>query len=568
MKMANGSEIETCVRAVYPLLYVVSHEEQRVIKKIAEIGNNLNKEVQVWSMTDGFKPVVASDDGEVKEGTQSSDAENSMLNIIQNDSVTDTIYVLLDFHAFLSKEDKVPAVVRYLRDSIKKLPTRRCSIIILSPLLEIPPELAREIHVIDYPLPLEKDIRRYIKDFQESYEKDNRIKIIMDRAAADGAKMSKKEAEKIFTEGMPGQKFAPKVVSDNLLTMTDETIAQVVQALAGLTEFQIMNVLCKSLIETGGFDIRVINKEKEQTIRKSGTLELVTIFEDMSNVGGLKKLKEYMAKRAKTFSKSAIEYGLPFPKGFLLWGQPGTGKSLCAKATASTFRANLLSLSPDRIKAKYVGESEQKMAEALKAAKASAPCILWIDEVDKVFPNCDTFTSEVAGDLTQMVLKFMQENTDPIIFLFTTNEPDKINPALLRPGRLDSIWEVGLPNLEARKEIYKIHISKVRRISEHKVMARDPSNFDIDQLATASDKYSGAEIEASVVNAMFDAYDDNGREYTTDDILKALKEITPQSKIFAKVFEAQAQILKGRSRNANEDDKPVEHKDKARVIDL
>jgi SpoVK/Ycf46/Vps4 family AAA+-type ATPase len=295
-----------------------------------------------------------------------------------------------------------------------------------------------------------------------------------------------------------------------------------VEAALGLTESQAKRVYARALVSTPILDDRAIDlvtEEKKQIIRESEALEFYAVSETPEDVGGLGLLKEWLRLRERAFTAEARAYGLPTPKGITLLGIPGTGKSLTAKTIGGLWHQPLLRLDVGAIFGSLVGESEEKLRQALRLVETVAPCILWVDEIEKALAHggLDSGTStRVFGSF----LTWMQEKTAPVFVVATANDISSLPPELLRKGRFDEIFFLDLPTEDERKEIFAVHLRKRRRV---------PIDYDIEALAAASEGYVGAELEQAVIEAMYIGFNDNQREFTTEDILKSLKRLVPLS---------------------------------------
>ena len=459
-------ELETLIRARYPIIYVVSWEERRVEETLREICQRRGKKMLLWTYTTGMAGNVANRD------------PLAALDYIMG-APDQSVFVLKDFHPFITDV----AVTRRLRDLVYALKTSYKTLIILSPLLKLPPELEKEITVVDYQLPTLGDLDRLLEGIIQSVRSNNQIK----------TDLSPLERE------------------------------QLLKAASGLTSIEAENVFAKSIVEKRGFDINVVLGEKEQIIRKSGILEYYRASEAFADVGGMDLLKEWMTQRTASFTDEARNYGLPEPKGILLLGVQGCGKSLCAKAIASLWRLPLLRLDVGKIFAGVVGSSEENMRKAIATAESVAPCILWIDELEKGFSGTQSSGMSDGGTTSRVFgsfINWLQDKKAACFVVATSNDVSQLPPEMMRKGRFDEIFFVDLPAAKERGEIFEIHLSKRKR---------DPKKFDIEKLAGATVGYSGAEIESAVEAALFKSFGDGGRELTTEDVLEAATETVPLS---------------------------------------
>ena len=302
-------------------------------------------------------------------------------------------------------------------------------------------------------------------------------------------------------------------------------------AFKGLTEYEIENLLALSYSENGELeedDLQLIFEQKQQMIRKSGILEMIPLKESMEDIGGLENLKEWFQRKAKVYTdmRSAEAFGVDMPKGVLIAGVPGCGKSLNAKAAAHLFQVPLLRMDMGRLMGKYVGESEGNLRKAIALAEAISPCVLWIDELEKAFAGIGGGSgsgAEVTTRLFGNFLTWMQEKNSPTFVVATANNITQLPPELLRKGRFDEIFYVGFPDQEERRTIFKIHIRKRRET--------DLPNIRLDELARHSEGFSGADIEGVVKDAVETAFVNGHKQMTTDDVLNAMRATHPLSEI-------------------------------------
>jgi SpoVK/Ycf46/Vps4 family AAA+-type ATPase len=305
-------------------------------------------------------------------------------------------------------------------------------------------------------------------------------------------------------------------------------------------------VFAKTLVKTGGLsekDVPIILSEKEQIIRKSGMLEYYRATEAFDNVGGMAELKDWLRKRRMAFSDDARKFGLPTPKGVLLIGVQGCGKSLCAKAVASLWRVPLLRLDLGRVFSSLVGSSEQNVRQAIQIAESVAPAILWMDEIEKALAGTQSSSFSDAGTTSRVFgtfITWLQEKTAPVFVIATANSISQLPPELLRKGRFDEIFFVDLPDRSEREDIFKIHIVK---------RGRDPEKFDMKKLADTSEGFSGAEIEEAVASALFDVFDTH-QELTTESILQNLQATFPLSRTMKEEIENIREWAQDRARPA------------------
>ena len=495
-------EIDIVIRARYSLLYVVSWEERRVLAALREIVVGQDKNFHVWSETMGLR------DGTKQIGKGGADSRTrDPLNVLDTirTSHEPAVYVLKDFHVFLTQSyPHASAVIRKLRDLADALHTAYATVILLSPVLQLPDELQKDVTVIDYDLPSLRDLEGLLNRAMDS------------------------------VRGQEG-------VTANLSAEAKERI---LKAALGLTLTEAENVFAKCIVEKGTFDLDLIVAEKQQLIRKSGVLEYFESRDQVSDIGGLEILKAWLNNRALAFTEKAQKFGLPSPRGILLLGVQGCGKSLTAKAVAHLWRLPLLRLDVGRIFAGLVGSSEQNMRRAIQMAETVSPCVLWLDEIEKGLAGLESSGLADAGVTARVFATlntWMQEKTKPVFVVATANEIMRLPPELLRKGRFDEIFFVDLPAESERREIFVIHFGRRKR---------DPKEFDLDRLAAESDGFSGAEIEQAVISGLYAAFEE-GREITTEDVLTALKQTVPLSVTMREEIGMVRRWAKGRARPAS-----------------
>jgi SpoVK/Ycf46/Vps4 family AAA+-type ATPase len=331
------------------------------------------------------------------------------------------------------------------------------------------------------------------------------------------------------------------------ITLTPEAREKLVHAASGLTLKEAENVFAKTLVLDGKIDaddVRIVFSEKQQIIRKSGLLEYYESQERFSHVAGLDNLKLWLNKRTMAFTDRALEFGLPAPKGVLLLGVQGCGKSLCAKAASSLWKLPLLRLDIGRMFGSLVGSSEENMRRAIQTAESVAPAILWIDEIDKAFSGTQGSAGSDGGTSSRVFgtfLTWLSEKTAPVFVIATANDISHLPAELLRKGRVDEIFFVDLPNESERREVLRIHLQK---------RGWDPASFDLDDLVRQSDGFSGAEIEEAIVSGLFDAFSKE-TGLSTDILKTGLAETVPLSKTMSEELNRLRSWAQGRARPAS-----------------
>ena len=474
--------LDLMIRARYSLLYIVGAEEEPIEAVIAQVALQVTpaRRILRWDLVRGWE-----DNGSGKGSVMAA------LDRIGKTAVEEyTIFVLRDLHPVLKYPytDKNAPVVRELRNLTRELKRSKKTIILTSVALELPEELKEEVTVIDFPLPNVQEIDSLISHVVE-------------------------KPQQLQVSGLARE--------------------QLVKACQGLSRARIGRVLAKALAakqQINESDIDGVLEEKQQAIRQTGILEFFNSRESLKSVGGLENLKQWVKMRQDAFTDEARRYGIPNPKGVLLVGIQGTGKSLSAKTIACEWRLPLLRLDTGRLFGGMVGESESRVRQMIQLAEAIAPCVLWIDEIDKAFGNIisggdgDSGTSRrVFGSL----ITWMQEKTSPVFIVATANNVRILPAELLRKGRFDEIFFLNLPSESERQDIFKVHLQRLRptRLRE----------FDLGILAKRAENFSGAEIEQVVIDGLYRAFGTfvNGqrRDLMTEDILRSIEDTVPLAAI-------------------------------------
>lgn len=472
--MSAAHEIEVLIRAKYPILSIVSWEERRVQEAVQRVCTDLGRTLHTWSVTQGMQPPV-SRAGNVVKPTQLP-AELEALALV-HEAPEYTVFLLKDFHPYMRDY----RVIRLLRDLAARLRGRAQTLILSGPQLTLPPDLEKDVTVVDFPLPDTPEIDATL---------DKLISVVKDNPNVDV------DLEPVARE-------------------------RLVKSAQGLTQDEIESVFARSLVEKKRFDVEVVLEEKKQIIRKSGILEYYAPEAHLKDVGGLELLKEWLSKRTKSFSDAAREFGIPAPKGILLLGVQGCGKSLTAKAVAAQWNLPLLKLDVGRIFGSLVGQSEENIRRAIAVAESVAPCILWADELEKGFAGVGSSVGDsgTTARVFATFLTWMSEKTSPVFLIATANDVSALPPEMLRKGRFDEIFFVDLPDGPEREEIFRIHLAKRKR---------EVAKFNLKTLAKATDGFSGAEIEQVVVGALYVAFD-AGRDLQQKDLVAEAKSVVPLS---------------------------------------
>src|SRR5438477_3459932 len=501
--MNFAQEIETLIRARYPILYILSAEEARVQELLVDIAQRRQKRVFEWSVSTGIVPAGTSIQSQKHRNAPTRDPLLALDQVI--DQVEPALFVFKDFHPYLAKTNF--AVIRKLKEIALQLKNSFKTIILVSPVLEIPAELDKEITVLNFPLPTREDLAALLEKIIEDIKQFKQVKIELEEAGRE----------------------------------------RLLQAALGLTLGEAENVFAKIIVKDerlSGDDVNEVLSEKQQIIRKNGLLEYYATNERFGSIGGLTVLKEWLNKRAVAFTAEAREFGLPPPKGILMLGVQGCGKSLCAKAVSTQWQLPLLRFDMGRMFGSFVGSSEENVRRAIAVAESVAPAILWVDEIDKAFAGSQGSGVSDGGTSARVFgtfLTWLSEKSALVFVVATANDISQLPPELLRKGRLDEIFFVDLPTEEERKEIFAIHLAK---------RGRHPRQFGLEALAACSDRFSGAEIEQAVISALYDAFYAR-RELTTPHILEALRETVPLAKTMDEQITRFRNWAVGRARQAS-----------------
>ena len=487
-------ELNILIQAQYPLIYLVTAEEDRAEKEIATIAqmkHNPHK-MYVWTLTHGM--------------VEYGQARTTQHNTISPEAAIEWttrqkepgIYVFKDLHPFKDSA----AVTRWLRDAIASFQGTQKAIVLMSPVQQVPIELEKEVVVLDFALPDLASLDRVLS-MQLDRTRQNRL-------SAEGR-------EKLL------------------------------KASLGLTKDEAEKVYRKAYVKRGKIteaEVDIVLSEKKQLIRRNGILEFIEEDETIDSVGGLEELKGWLVQRSGAFSERARGYGLPQPKGMLILGVPGCGKSLIAKTTSRLWGLPLLRLDMGRVyDGSMVGRSEANLRGALKTAESISPAILFIDELDKAFAGTSGSADSDGGTSSRIFgsfLTWMQEKTSPIFVMATANRVERLPGEFLRKGRFDEIFFVDLPTQSEREAVFKIHLSKRHR---------DLDRFDLEQLSKVADGFSGAEIEQALIAAMYDAFAQD-REFTQLDIIAAIKATLPLSRTMTEQVTALRDWARQRARPA------------------
>ncbi|GIE86872.1 AAA family ATPase [Actinoplanes regularis] len=479
------------LKARFPVLCVETFEEQRALHQIATVAGDealvrRPRAMWTWSVTAG----LIQPDGKPRAGGQrATDALQALPRIDEP-----AVFVFRDLHP-LHVDGQYPQnmeIVRLLRDvaqAFRSGPHPR-TLVLLTPVPQIPAELSKDVTLVDFPLPGPAELRGLLGAMIQANAATGRLRVALDEAGHE----------------------------------------RFVTAAAGLTMQEAENAYARAMVDDPVLDladVRIVHDEKRQIVRKSGVLEFIDAGVTLSDLGGLRNLKSWLVKRNGSWLPEAAEWGLPAPRGVLITGVPGCGKSLTAKAMATAWDLPLLRLDVGRVFAGLVGSSEQNMRSALRVAEAVAPCVLWIDEIEKGFAAGTNGDSGTGARVFGTFLTWMQERQQPVFVVATANDFEGLPSELLRKGRFDEVFFVDLPSRAERVAIWRVHLERaLRRPRAAGELAVDPALLD--ELAGLTEGYAGAEIEQAVVAGLFDAFSER-RGLRRDDLVRAVMTIVPLS---------------------------------------
>ncbi len=484
--------LQTYLRAGYPGIVMISSEEARAEADIASVCTSLKRDLHAWSSTEGLVNVK---EGRVTTCPDPLEALQLLDGMFANTSPRHVV-LMRDLQLHLDQSD--PMLVRRIKDILRIAKSNGHTLILLGCRLKLPPELEHEMTHVDFTLPDASQLGTVLDGIIRSAKLKNVHEVVRESA---------------------------------------------LQSALGLTTTEAENAFALSVVETKGIDHKIIAREKARTLKKNGLVEVVEANTSLEDIGGLGLLKEWLQRRAGAFSESAKAYGLPAPKGLLIVGIPGTGKSLTAKATAGAFGLPLLRLDMGRVFGGIVGQSEANLRSVIQTAEAISPCVLWIDEIEKGFSGSKSSGSTDGGTSSRVFgsfLSWMQEKTKAVFVVATANDVSKLPPEFLRKGRFDEMFFVDLPDALERAQIWDIVIKR---------HGRRPTDYDTVVLARACEQFTGAEIEAVFIDAMHEAYAE-GKEPGPKDIVEAITRTVPLANLMDGQISALRHWAKGRAREA------------------
>ena len=485
--------LSTYIQAGYPGLAVVTSEETRAEAEIAAVCSALERSLIAWSSTEGL---VNMAEQRVTACPDPLDAMQLLDGLFAQQEPR-VVALFRDLQLHLDHGD--PMLTRRIKVILRVAKANGHTLILLGCRLNLPAEIDQEITRIDFSLP-----------------DSNALATVLDG-----------------------------IIASAQLPAMDSAVRESVLANAlGLTTTEAENVFALSVVEAKGIDPKIIAREKASTLKRNGLVEIIQTSTSLQDVGGLGNLKDWLRRRARAFGHAAKAYGLPAPKGLLIVGIPGTGKSLTAKATASAFGLPLLRLDMGRVFGGIVGQSEANLRAVIQTAEAIAPCVLWIDEIEKGFAGSESGGASDGGTSSRVFgsfLSWMQEKDKPVFVVATANDVSKLPAPFLRKGRFDEMFFVDLPDASERRQIWEIVISR---------HGRKADDFDVAALAKTAEQFTGAEIDAVFVDALYDAFLEDGREPSDLDLANAMARMVPIARLMDGQIAALKNWAKGRARTA------------------
>ena len=484
-----SDQLDLLIRAGTPLIWIRSAEEERVQNLLQQAVNRLgNRRLATWNFIDGLGGALNSNGLGARQPM-------AILQWLQElDSNNPTLLLLKDFHRFCDD----PGIARMLRNLTTVLREQPHTLVLCTGAWSPPAELEESLTLLDLPLPREQEIHALLASIAQA-------------------------------SGNP---------------LGSDVLEELTHACSGLTEARVRHVAARALAQRGALsreDLADVLEEKRRSLARSEVLEYCHTDADPADIGGLDALKHWLNQRHQAFSDEARHFGLPLPRGVLLVGPQGTGKSLTARAVAHSWSMPLLRLDVGRLFAGLVGASEARTRETIQRAEAMAPCVLWIDEIDKGFGGDGRSDGGTSQRVLASVLTWMAENRSPVFVVATANGVDQLPPELLRKGRFDEIFLLDLPSTEERRSILSLHLNR----------RRPGLQLPLQTVISRSDGFSGAELEQTVIEAMHLAFAE-GRELNETDLIRAASQLIPLSRTAREQLESlQAWASSGRARPAS-----------------
>jgi AAA+ superfamily predicted ATPase len=510
--MSNPLErLKVLINSSTPIVVMETVEEMRAVSLVRASCADLNMAVFEWSIADGLvrsgsdAPAIpaaglqmrinaghAADPTAAATKTAIYNTTDPVQALANLETMTvEAVFILKDFHRHMDN----PVIVRRLRDVGQKFSANRRTLVLTAPSISMPAELVGLVEYLDLPLPDPARLRQIIEETFKRLSKTYTLQLRLDSAGVDALAanlrgLTEEEAERAISQALVAR-----------YALCPESVSDVLEA-------------------------------KKELLRRSGMLDFIDTSDNMSSVGGLENLKRWLALRRGAWEDPARQFGLEPPRGMIILGVQGCGKSLCARAVAGEWKLPLVKFDTAAIFDKYIGETEKRILKVFQVAEGLAPCVLWIDELEKVFagsgPDSASVDAGVSSRLLASFLSWMQDRKAPVFVAATCNNVTALPPELIRKGRFDELFFVDLPNQAERKQVFAIQLMRRKR---------NPAEFDLDRVATAAKGYSGAEIDAAVQTALYAAYSSK-QQLTTDALLEALRTTVPLSTTRAEEIQA------------------------------
>lgn len=502
-------KIEALLNAFYPVLYLTSFEYERTKQKVrtAIADVSTHNHIYEWNCVEGLRLIEKESRKEIENMEEPEELLKFILSI--NDRSHKDVFLLEDFNNYI-EEPKIKHLMRVIADKARFTNTH---VIIVSASYKLPTELEKYVTVLNIPLPSRYDLDKTLQ----------------------------------------------QVERDTKISLTSEHRNRLIDAALGMTSMEADLAFCLAAVKDklGNDSPYIVSAEKEQIIRKSGILDYFPKNESLKDVGGMDELKEWLQKRQMAYEKNARDWGLQEPKGLLLLGVPGCGKSLTAKSIASFWNMPLLRLDIGKVYQGLVGSSEDNIRKAIMTAEAVAPCVLWIDEIEKGLSGVQSSGATDGGVTSRIfstILTWMQEKTTPVFVVATANNINQLPPELLRKGRFDEIFFVDLPTLKERETIFEVHLKK---------KGKTPSKFPLETFGKKTEGFNGAEIEECIKEAMFAAYVDNPESPTlmAVHIIEAIDSTIPLSTTMKEQISTLRSWAATRAKNASAETHVTEKKE-------
>ncbi len=489
--------LKILINSSTPIVVMETVEELRALSLVRAACSDLSLAVFEWTIADGL---IRSGSSVATQSRPAGGANAAMYNTLDpvqalanlETMTIEAVFVLKDFHRHMDN----PVVVRRLRDVGQKFSANRRTLILTAPAIEMPPELESLVEFLDLPLPDKDRLREIIRETYTRMSANHTLKLTLDANGVDA-------------------------MAANLRGLTEEAAERAIsQTVVGRL------ALCPDCITD-------VLEAKKALLKRSEMLDFLDATDNMSSVGGLDHLKGWLKQRSGAWDDGALKFGLDPPKGVIILGVQGCGKSLCARAVAGEWKLPLVKFDTAAVYDKFIGETEKRIQKVFRVAEGLAPCVLWIDELEKVFagsgPDSASADAGVSSRLLASFLSWMQERKPAVFVAATCNNVTVLPPELIRKGRFDELFFVDLPSVAEREQIFSIQLAKRKR---------NPADYDLDQVAAAAKGFSGAEIESAVQTALYAAFSRDGagpvsaasqQNLTSVDLLTALSSTVPLS---------------------------------------